>query len=93
MKLFILVIICAYALVTASNSVQLGEAFTSKVKTAGDIFVHYNKGLIISNDAAQQKKITTTVAVNVTIPAKGLAKKNFSFPEAFSAAPMCMWAM
>jgi hypothetical protein len=83
----------AGATVGGSNSMVLGNTAVVAVTTYGNFFterlvyVHGNKGLVRSIDATQQKKLTTTVAVNLTIAAGGTTQVPFTFSEAFSAAP------
>lgn len=77
----------AYALATASNSIQLGNSDITNVNTYGNITVQNGKGLIRSTDGTQLKKQSVTVTVNVIIGSGGTANIPFSFPESFGDTP------
>ncbi len=72
---------------TASNYIQLGNSNVAQVNTYGNLTVLNGKGIIRSVDGIQQKKLTTTVTVNVTISAGATVNFPFSFPEVFSGLP------
>jgi hypothetical protein len=75
------------SIVTASNSIQLGNSSVTNVNTYGNVTVQNGKGLIRSNDGTQQKKVVTVVTVNTSIAALSTYGVAVSFSEAFSSAP------
>ena len=60
---------------------------TGAIRTSGDITVQNNKGIIRSNSSNQQKLITTSVSVSMTVNAGATIAVAGTF-EAFSSAPV-----
>jgi hypothetical protein len=83
----------AGAIVGGSNSMVLGNTALSVITTYGNIvtlrnvYVQNGNGLVRTVDGTQQKKLTTTVTVDLAIAAGATAQVPFIFSEAFTAAP------
>jgi hypothetical protein len=74
--------------VLQNGNVGIGVLHPAQMlEVAANITVQNGKGIIRSADGTQLKKLTTSVAVNVTLSAGSTTAYNFTFPENFSGTP------